>query len=105
MAIITQKDIIDVVRANIEIMEEIIETIDGTSYLKDKKKYDDKAISEHVKFLYGDPDKPKSGGKPSGLISELVVANDCLAKLAKVKAVNSKNIKKNAESVLNWCSS
>ena len=100
MAIITQKDIIDVVRANIEIMEEIIETIDGTSYLKDKKKYDDKAISEHVKFLYGDPDKPKSGGKPSGLISELVVANDCLAKLAKVKAVNSKNIKKNAEKIL-----
>lgn len=87
MAIITQKDIIDVVRANIEIMEEIIETIDGTSYLKDKKKYDDKAISEHVKFLYGDPDKSKSGGKPSGLISELVVANDCLAKLAKVKVV------------------
>ena len=92
MAIITQKDIIDVVRANIEIMEEIIETIDGTSYLKDKKKYDDKAISEHVKFLYGDPDKPKSGGKPSGLISELVVANDCLGKLAKVKVVESKKI-------------
>lgn len=101
MAIITQKDIIDVVRANIEIMEEIIETIDGTSYLKDKKKYDDKAISEHVKFLYGDPDKQKSSGKPSGLISELVVANDCLAKLAKVKVVNSKKIKKNATSIIN----
>lgn len=101
MAIITQKDIIDVVRANIEIMEEIIETIDGTSYLKDKKKYDDKAISEHVKFLYGDPDKSKSGGKPSGLISELVVANDCLAKLAKVKVVESKKIKKNATKILN----
>lgn len=101
MAIITQKDIIEVVRANIEIMEEIIETIDGTSYLKDKKKYDDKAISEHVKFLYGDPDKPKSGGKPSGLISELVVANDCLAKLAKVKVVESKKIKKNAAKIIN----
>lgn len=101
MAIITQKDIIDVVRANIEIMEEIIETIDGTSYLKDKKKYDDKAISEHVKFLYGDPDKPKSGGRPSGLISELVVANDCLGKLAKVKVVESKKIKKNAAKIIN----
>lgn len=101
MAIITQKDIIEVVRANIEIMEEIIETIDGTSYLKDKKKYDDKAISEHVKFLYGDPDKPKSGGRPSGLISELVVANDCLAKLAKVKVVESKKIKKNAAKIIN----
>lgn len=101
MAVLSQKDIIEIVRANIEIMEEIIETIDDTIYLKDKKNYDEEAVKDHMKFLYGDPDKPDSSGKPSGLISELVIANDCLTKLAKVKAVKPKAIKKSAEAIVN----
>ena len=98
--VITQKDIIEIVRANVDILENVIEIINDTKHLKGQKQYDEETISEHIKFFYGDPDKPGKSGKPSGLINELVVANDCLLKLVEVKVADPKKVKKNAESII-----
>lgn len=90
MAVVSQKDIVDIVKTNIELLGIVIETIDKTPQLNSDKSYDEKKIKTHIDGLFG---KEKNGVRSGGLIRDIALSANSLHVLTQIPKLNSKKIK------------